>query len=141
MSDYTEIIGEHLQKIRGLRDQQLAIAREIKHSRELVKAALNMLPDEQKGPYLAQLGEQSVMEVGLTGRIQALLQKHDFWLTPVEIKQHLEAGGYDFSEYKSNPLSSIYAVLKRFKPAQVQTTHLPDGSTGYRWKKKKAGKK
>src|SRR5579864_6598875 len=101
MSDYIRIIDEHVKKIRDLRDQQLALAREIKHSRELVKAALNMLPDEQRGPYLAQLGEQSMMEMGLTKRIQALLQAHDFWLTPVEIKQHLQAGGYDFSAYKS----------------------------------------
>jgi hypothetical protein len=44
----------------------------------------------------------------------------------------LEAGGFDFSSYKSSPLASISTTLKRFKPEDVETAEI-DGVAAYRW--------
>ena len=43
-----------------------------------------------------------------------------FWKTnkpinAVEVRDYLEAAGYNFDEYKSNPLSSIHTTLKRLE--------------------------
>jgi hypothetical protein len=56
------------------------------------------------------------------------------------VKERLDSLGYDFSSYKSNPLSSIHSILKRFKPSEVDVFALKDGGTAYRWKKKKGRK-
>jgi hypothetical protein len=137
MTDYQKIADDHLAKLVALRDEQIRIEKEIKHTREMIRAAVNMLPDEQRGPYIAEVAHQGLQQMGLTMCVRDILQNTDGFITPVQIREKLENNEYDFSAYKSNPLSSIHSILKRFKPSQVQTNTFPDGTTGYRWKKKK----
>jgi hypothetical protein len=140
MTEYQKIADKHLEKLRELREEKERIEKEMKYTRDLVKAAINMIPDEEKGPYIAELGHQVMVQMGLTMTIREMLQQSDVALTPTTIKENLDAIGYDFSEYKSNPLSSIHSILKRFKPSQVERLHLMDGTIGYRWKRKQVKK-
>jgi len=61
-----------------------------------------------------------------------LRQKQD-WMSPVEVRKALLAAGFDFSNYSSNPLSSIHTTLKRMVPDELLTETRDDGQV-YRWK-------
>jgi hypothetical protein len=55
------------------------------------------------------------------------------WMSPVQVREALLAAGFDFSNYTSNPLSSIHTTLKRLVPEELETETRPDGQV-YRWK-------
>lgn len=141
MSEYTEIADRQFEKIHKLTEEKERIERELKNARELVRAAMNAMSDEEKGPYLAALTDVVVRRYGLTVMIRHVLQEQHKFFTPVQVKERLDQLGYDFTEYKSNPLSSIHSVLKRFKRKEVDTLNMKDGGTAYRWRINKTRKK
>jgi hypothetical protein len=142
MSEYRQIADNQLAQLRSLQDQKAHLEETIRRVSELAKAAINAMPDEEKGPYLAELAKHTRQQMGLTQAIRELLQATNSHLAATQIKEILEDRGYDFSAYTSNPLSSIHSILKRFKPSEVSKELWPDGVAGYRWKKKpKAAKK
>ncbi len=140
MSEYTEIADRQWEKIDKLTEERERIDRDLKNARELLKAAVNAMSDEEKGPYIASLTDVAIEQHGLTYTIRLVLQGEYRFFTPVQVKERMEQIGYDFSAYKSNPLSSIHSVLKRFKRTEVDTLNLKDGGTAYRWRVKKARK-
>jgi hypothetical protein len=129
MSEYTEIADRQFEKIYKLTEEKERIDRDLKNARELVRAAINAMSDEEKGPYIAALTDMVVQRHGLTVMVRHVLQEQHRFFTPVEVKERLEQLGYDFSGYKSNPLSSIHSTLKRFKRTEVDTLNLKDGGT------------
>lgn len=134
MSEYRKIADEHFAKLRSLMEERTRIEQEINKTDQLIKAVLNMMPGEEKGPYLADLNKFVRRERGLTEAIRDLLKSYGDFLSATQIKELLEGEGYDFSSYTSNPLISIYSILKRFKPTEVEKEFWPDGVAGYRWK-------
>lgn len=142
MSVYKQIADEHMKKLNALRADRDRIEEQIVHVQQLVKAAVNLMPEEERDPYLNELALALQRNRGLTDAIRTILQeKHDAF-TAMDMKEALDKKGYDFTRYTSNPLSSIHAVLKRFKSAEVERTYgRESGDVGYRWKKKKVDRK
>lgn len=140
MSEYKEIANRHFKKLGELAEEKRRIEREMKNTSGLIKAVLNMMTDEEKGPYLLELRAYEMKDASLTQAIRNLLQSTDRYLVPTIIKQLLEEKGYDFSQYTSNPLSTIHTILKRFKTSEVDKVVMPDGSAGYKWKKQRVRK-
>lgn len=144
-SDYLKIFIVHMDKFRTLEKKRNEITAEMRRVQQMAKAALAMLPDEERAVMAERLKEWELPTEGLTDAIRSVLFNHfNQWrregkravgnallMTPVQIKEALEQSGYDFSAYKSNPLASIHAVLKRLEKKEVNTEKLPDGSTGY----------
>jgi hypothetical protein len=62
-----------------------------------------------------------------------ILRKKQDWMTPVEIRDALLAAGFDFSNYTSNPLSSIHTTIKRMVPDEVATANHHGRGQVYRW--------
>ena len=65
-----------------------------------------------------------------------ILSRKAGWMSALDVRQALHAARFDFSEYKSNPLSSIHTTLKRIAESGQAWTH-HDASAGenlYRWK-------
>ena len=139
MTEYSQLVREHFDKLRKLNDEKHRIELEISYVKQLLKAVTNLMPDKERAPLLYELGEIVMDQVGLTSMIKKMLTKGKF-LSPADIKAALEADGYDFTNYKSNPLSSIHAVIKRFRPSQLETQSWTDGTTRYRLKLKKGSK-
>jgi hypothetical protein len=138
MIDYTKIADEHLAKLTSLREQKEQIEQDIKATTEMIRAAVNMMPEDDKAKYARDLQQVQLKEIGLTGAIRSLLQQNSrVFLAPLEIRDILQQKGFDFSAYTSNPLISIHSILKRFKPSEVEKKLYMDGVTGYRWKKAK----
>ena len=65
-----------------------------------------------------------------------LREKRD-WVSPVQVREALFAAGFDFSNYTSNPLSSIHTTLKRLTADEVESEMRTEGQV-YRWIKKEA---
>jgi|SRR5579863_1565915 len=71
----------------------------------------------------------------LTDCCRDILARSGEWLTALQVRQGLHAAGFNFSEYKSNPLSSIHTTLKRLVEGGQAWCHLSSNSeTLYRWK-------
>jgi|SRR5215469_3672270 len=136
MSEYQQIANNHLAKIRELQDEKSRIENEIRKTNELVKAVINMMPDAEKAHYFNELDKYFTQQVGLTQAVREVLQGANGFLAAPQIKIILEARGYDFSKYTSNPLISIHSILKRFKRSEVDKGLWPDGTPSYRWKTK-----
>jgi hypothetical protein len=69
----------------------------------------------------------------LTECCRDILRQKNERMSAVEVREALLAAGFDFSNYTSNPLSSIHTTLKRLVPDEVEVEITPDGTT-YRWK-------
>jgi hypothetical protein len=64
---------------------------------------------------------------------QILRLKAD-WMSALDVRQALHAARFDFSEYKSNPLSSIHTTLKRIAESGQAWSRESSGENLYRWK-------
>ena len=68
----------------------------------------------------------------LTECCRDILRQRKEWMSPVQVRDALYAAGFDFSNYTSNPLSSIHTTLKRMVPEELLTETRADGQM-YRW--------
>ncbi|HJQ30927.1 MAG TPA: hypothetical protein VJ866_02035 [Pyrinomonadaceae bacterium] len=76
-----------------------------------------------------------LLGLSLSDACRQVLQALNRHMTPIEVRDTLDASGYDLSQHK-NPLASIHGVLKRLAEAgdAEAITHDVRG-TMYRWKK------
>jgi hypothetical protein len=135
--EYLEIFTGHLAKLGTLTAQRQDIDREIEKVTQMLSACYNMLTEDQQrnwsDTFTLAIEFHKREEMGLTDAIRNILQadpKRSF--TPIQIRDRLQELGFDFSEYTSNPLSSVHSVLKRFKPEEVKTTDGVEGKR-YQW--------
>ena len=107
---------------------------------QLMHAAVNMLPDNQRNEILdkwtqtftAQLGR----EFSLVDSVRKVMQEagRQQWLTVAQVRDRLIASGFDFSGYMSNPLASVSATLIRMKDKREVDSNAVEGVTVYRAK-------
>ena len=73
----------------------------------------------------------------LTECCRDILTRSYEWMSPLQVRQSLHAAGFDFSEYKSNPSSSIHTTLKRIaESGQAESRYdINSDETLYRWKR------
>ena len=136
MSDtkYNDALTECLLRIGELHKQRMAIDSDLSKLRNLARATINMLPDEQQANYTELLDSfYQDADVGLKESIANILMASHTWMSPVAVRDALFQQGFNFDSYTSNPLASIHTVLKRFSPEKVETRS-KDGVTEYHWK-------
>ena len=73
------------------------------------------------------------LDVGLADACRRVLQHSDRHMTPMEVRNALEASNFTLEPY-SNPLASIHGVLKRFKESGEAEQTEVEGRTFYRRK-------
>ena len=54
-------------------------------------------------------------------------------MTAIQVRGYLEATGFSFAGYKSNPLSSIHTTLTRLKEGNEVVEKLQSGTKYYQW--------
>ncbi len=70
---------------------------------------------------------------GLTDACRVVLKGAGHPMTPVEVRDRLEAIGFDLSKYASS-LAAIHTVLKRLKEAkELRFIELHEGKFAYEW--------
>jgi hypothetical protein len=75
------------------------------------------------------------VELGLTDACRMVLTAAGHPLTAVEVRQQLEAMGFDVARY-ANDLASIHTVLRRLNEAgQADFVPRAHGKPAYRWRK------
>lgn len=87
----------------------------------------SMIAVEIPGPDVAKTLSECCRDI--------LRQKGD-WMSAIQVRDSLMASGFNFSNYTSNPLSSIHTTLRRLAQEELETESR-DGSQVYRWKAKK----
>jgi hypothetical protein len=107
---------------------------EIAKLHQFVRATLRMLPDQEQDAFERRLDQYEFRSVGLTDAVRNALRSapEDAWTTGPALRQRLIESGFDFTGYTSNPLASIHAIAKRFKPSEVKT-QIIDGVRAFRW--------
>jgi ABC-type transporter Mla subunit MlaD len=102
---------------------------------ELTKKTLLNLQSiaEQMSRSFAQIGATDTPKT-LSECCRDILRKKGDWMSAVQVREALNAAGFDFSSYTSNPLSSIHTTLKRLAQDELQTTTRAEGQV-YRWNK------
>jgi hypothetical protein len=112
------------------RDEAL---RELSRLSDLIRSTVRMLPAEQRAKFDALLENADRSPAGLTIAIRFCFTAGKEWLTPVEIRDYLKGNGFNFENYKANPLASIHTTLKRMVPHEVECRTV-DGRKQYRLK-------
>jgi hypothetical protein len=70
---------------------------------------------------------------GLTDACRVVLKGADHPMTPMEVRDRLEAIGFDLSKYSSS-LAAIHTVLKRLQEAgELSFVELASGKFAYEW--------
>ncbi len=134
--NYIAVLSDTLTKLGTIGKEMARLEVEAAKLRQLFAATLNMLPDDQRSEYLAvfrELGEQfNANEASLKRAIHhVLLGAHPSYLTATIVRDRLQANGFDFTEYKSNPLASVSSTLRRAKAGEIESTQI-EGVTAYR---------
>ncbi len=135
-TDYNAVLSDTLAKLGIIRKQMEGLEVEAAKLRQFFAATLNMLPDDQRAEYIAlfqDMGQTAVAkEKSLKNAIHNVLRyAYPEYLTVAIVRDRLQANGFDFTYYKSNPLASVSTTLRRFKPEEVESMQV-EGVTAYR---------
>ena len=134
-TNYRHVIDEAIEETDALSRKRNEIDARLLCLRQLIYAALNMLPESDRSLYQAELTAMASQLGNLTDSVREALklatQRDSSW-TAAEVRDYLKNSGFDFSQYSSNPLASISTVLKRFKPGEVEGGSR-DGVATFRW--------
>lgn len=126
---------EAIEKYQNNRQKQQELDVENIKLRQFIYATMNLLPDKERLIFQAQVANMAASLSSLKDAVCEVLklaaQRNDYF-TVVEVKEHLEKAGFDFSEYSSNPLASVNTTIKRFKDTEVQCKEI-NGVAAYRW--------
>lgn len=138
-TDYKAILDRTMSKFIAARAKKNELEHEIVKLRQFFFATINMLSDKDREAFLARFHEVILEEersaVGLKEAITRILQaKSKEWLTTLDVREFLNESGFDFSNYKTNPLASVSTTLARMKNNEAEFT-IVGGVTAYRWKK------
>lgn len=110
---------ERLQREKA--EMESAMAEREKQIATLTRTVNFLAPLAGEAPL--QPSEAEGAQAGMTGSIREILKKAPEPLTASEIRDALEALGFDMQSY-SNPLATIHTVLRRLTEAdEVETTH------------------
>ena len=133
-TDYKAVIEQAFKELGELilkrEEADLQVAKRL----QLIRATVNMLPDDEREQFESMLSHFGNRSVGLTEAIRNVLRNApEQWHTATVVRDKLVSAGFDFSEYAANPLASIHTILKRFKPEEVERAII-EGVPAYRWK-------
>ena len=136
--DYLRLIDEAIERLAELAVKREAIDIEISKLRQFVYATLHMLPEEvsrKLGPRVKTvLLQHGIANASLTNAVRAVM-KTSGWHTVSNVSTLLQQNGFDFSDYKTNPLSSVATTLRRLNDAgELEVTEI-SGHTAYRSKR------
>jgi hypothetical protein len=127
--DYKTSYEEAKAELARVQIQKLTLGRQIEECDRQIAAltqtmrAIAPLVGEEPPPDVQIAPDAETPPGGMTDCVRALLKKATEPLTASEIRESLEAIGFDMNSY-SNPLATIHTVLRRLtESGEVETTH------------------
>ena len=132
--DYNALLEQAFKEYSELVRERREIDWKVAQKEQFIVATINMLPDQEKNKWVTNLDKLSGEPVTLSEAIRAVLQQSPKkFHTASEVRDALRKTKFDFSQYTTNPLSSIHAALKRLKPEEAEVTKT-EGVMAWRWK-------
>jgi hypothetical protein len=129
---------ERLEELHGqieeIDGQRVRIVREMKQLDELLGSIAPFTADRPQ-ELIAYLMEKAG-EMSLADACRWVLQENDRYLTPINIRDMLDASNFDLSGF-TNPLASIHGILKRFEESGEVATVQMGKKTSYRLARKR----
>jgi|ERR1041385_2906138 hypothetical protein len=138
MKDHSKLevaVKQAMSKMMSLFEKERATHAEIIKLQTFVNASLALLPYSERKVLEHTLNAISAQSrrTSLTNSIQHIFEANlHMALTTIDIRNALNRLGFDFSQYRSNPLASITTTLRRMVEKEtVGRVEAPDGSTAY----------
>lgn len=135
MLKYRQLMIEGIEKWAFLKQQRSEIDAEMFKQRRFLHATMEMLSDADKKIFQPQLANLEAQFGGLVDAVREVLKMATHsgtHYTTTEVKELLVTAGFDFSQYRSNPLASVNTTIRRFKSFYVERKMI-DGVAAYRW--------
>ena len=127
-SEYEQIIRNSLERFRKLHEEREKIDIELVKLRQFLYATLNLVPDKEKPKWERDIDtavkKATANTTSLAGSIRRVFAGNPMYgYTAAGMRERLLDAGFDFSSYKSNPLSSISTTLRRMADTGELETH------------------
>lgn len=133
-NDYKTILLQAMDEWIELESKRQEIELELEQKLQFIRATFNMLSEEDKPVFAELVSSFSLQPGGITLAVRRILQDNaGEWFTATLMRDKLAETGFDFSNYKANPLASVHAVLKRCKPEETESVKM-DGVMAWRWR-------
>jgi hypothetical protein len=132
MTDYANIFLDQLRSLEKLLEEQQRLRQRLEKHQHMIAATFDLMDEKEKSIFSEAFVKVQRSEQSLTEDIRFLLTKAERdYLTAGQLREQLVDCGYDFTRYRSNPLTSIYSTLHRMR-AELEVVTLQDGSKAYR---------
>jgi hypothetical protein len=134
-SEYEQLIKKSLQRFRDLYEKREEIDVELVKLRQFMYATVNMVPDKEKAQWEADIDaavqKATASAASLADSVRKIYQERpNYGYTVGGVREALLEAGFDFSSYKSNPLSSISTTLRRMvETGELETRETAEGQT------------
>lgn len=112
--DYWKLFANLMERRATLIRQRDEAEVELAKMKQLITSVFGMLPESQQKANQQAIDDMEAESAGLQDAIKLVFSTHPGeWMTASHVHDHLRNMGFDFRQYKSNPLASIATTLKR----------------------------
>jgi hypothetical protein len=127
--DYAKLLGQTIHamgdRLSDMRKQREQLAAQLKDLDDQISIAQQDMETAktiwQRSPFSGSaIGEtKPLADLGMTDAVEFVLSRLMLRLSPTEIRDKMAEWGFDFSTYKTDEVSSISTILRRFKDRKL----------------------
>jgi hypothetical protein len=122
---FVELMARRTKLIRQRDEAEVELAK----MKQLIQSVFALLSDDQQKANQQAIDDIEAESAGLQDAIKLVFSTHSgLWLTVSDVRNHLNDMGFDFRQYKANPLASIGTTLKRI--AETDYVHTMNSGSG-----------
>ncbi len=112
--DYWKMFADLMERRAKLIRQRDEAEIELAKLKQLIVSVFALLREDQQKANQQAIDDMEAESAGLQDAIKLVFSAHaGEWLTVSDVRDHLNDMGFDFRQYKANPLASIGTTLKR----------------------------
>jgi hypothetical protein len=124
---FTDLMERRAKLIRQRDEAEIELAK----MKQLIVSVFALLREDQQKANQQAIDDMEAESAGLQDQIKLVFAEHaGEWMTVADVRDYANDMGFDFRQYKANPLASIKTTLKRLADGGYVKTSLPqlDGS-------------
>jgi hypothetical protein len=112
--DYWKMFADLMERRAKLIRQRDDAEVELAKIKQLIVSVFALLREDQQKANQQAIDDMEAESAGLQDAIKLVFSTHaGEWLTVSDVRDHLNDIGFDFRQYKANPMASIGTTLKR----------------------------
>lgn len=131
--DYWKMFADLMERRVKLIRQRDEAEVELAKMKQLIVSVFALLPEAQQKANQQAIDDMEAESAGLQDAIKLVFSMHaGVWMTLSDVRDCLNDMGFDFRQYKANPLASIGTTLKRIAATGYVGTTSTGSGTLYR---------